>query len=212
MNVWDSAVSALTAQGLIDSSKVGIIGFSRKGWYVEFILAHAKTHYRAATATDNVDYSLGEYWLYHEARLITADDAVYGGPPYGATLKNWIDYSVSFNLDKFHTPLLMEEMGGLEPGVYNDRAPPLNLAAHYEVFTGLNRLNKPVEMYFYPYEEHQMDHPQARFSSMQRNVDWYRFWLEGEEDPGSAKADQYARWHQLRQLQEQDENNYGPRN
>jgi len=34
MDLWDSAVKELDSQGLIDSDKVGIIGFSRMG--VEF--------------------------------------------------------------------------------------------------------------------------------------------------------------------------------
>jgi hypothetical protein len=32
-------------------------------------------------------------------------------------------------------------------------------------------------------------------------VDWFCFWLKGEEDPGPAKAEQYARWRELRKLQ-----------
>jgi hypothetical protein len=51
MDVWDSAGRTLDERGLIDPTRVGIEGFSREGRYVEFILAHAKTHYRAATAT-----------------------------------------------------------------------------------------------------------------------------------------------------------------
>jgi len=30
-------------------------------------------------------------------------------------------------------------------------------------------------------------------ASQQGNVDWFRFWLKGEEDPDPAKAEQYAR-------------------
>ncbi len=33
MDLWDSAVKMLEAQGLIDSRRGGIIGFSRSGWY-----------------------------------------------------------------------------------------------------------------------------------------------------------------------------------
>jgi hypothetical protein len=36
-------------------------------------------------------------------------------------------------------------------------------------------------------------------------VDWFRFWLQGEEDPDPAKAEQYARWRELRELQEENE-------
>ncbi len=32
-------------------------------------------------------------------------------------------------------------------------------------------------------------------------VDWFRFWLQGYEDPDPAKAEQYKRWRELRKLQ-----------
>jgi len=87
MDIWDSAVKTLDAQGLIDPLKVGIIGFSRTGWQVEFDLVHARTNYAAATAADNVQYSLSDYWLYPSIR--DDSEGIYGGPPYGQTLDNW---------------------------------------------------------------------------------------------------------------------------
>jgi hypothetical protein len=33
---------------------------------------------------------------------------------------------------------------------------------------------------------------------MNRNLDWFRFWLQSYEDPGDAKEEQYSRWHALR--------------
>jgi hypothetical protein len=38
--------------------------------------------------------------------------------------------------------------------------------------------------------------------SQQGNVDWFCFWIKGEEDPDPAKAEQYARWRELRKLQQ----------
>jgi hypothetical protein len=29
-------------------------------------------------------------------------------------------------------------------------------------------------------------------------VDWFRFWLLGQEDPDPAKAEQYKRWRAMR--------------
>jgi hypothetical protein len=202
MDLWESALKVLDEQGLIDSSRVGIIGFSRTGWYAEYILAHSKVHYRAATVADNVQYSLGEYWM--NPGWMKTIDLTYGGPPYGTTLKNWLDYSVSFNLDKIHTPLLMEQMGYGTPYDKVD-APPLSLALSFEVFSGLNRLNKPVELYYYPNESHEPDHPQARLATLQRNLDWYRFWLQGYDRPNPEDPQQYVRWHKLRELQQDDE-------
>jgi dipeptidyl aminopeptidase/acylaminoacyl peptidase len=199
----ESAVRTLNQRQIIDPTKVGLIGFSRGGWYVEYALAHSHISFRAATATDNVLYSVGEYWYWHNKEILQDSDGLYGGPPYGASLKNWLDYSVSFNLDKIHTPLLVEAMGYGKEDDDPDRT-PANLAAQEEVLVGLNRLNKPVELYYYPLEQHQPDHPQARIASLQRNVDWYRFWLQGYERPNPEDPDQYKRWEHLRELRDAD--------
>jgi dipeptidyl aminopeptidase/acylaminoacyl peptidase len=209
MDIWDSAVAMLDARGIIDKNEVGIIGFSRTGWYTEFILSHSATHYRAATVADNVEYSLGEYWLRHDPATIKAWDAMYGGPPYGKTLSNWIKYSISFDLDQIHTPILMEEMGDNQPAFTDPLAPPRLLAETFELFTGLNRLHRPVELYFYPNEDHLPDHPLARLSTLQRNLDWYRFWLQGHENPAADDPDRYARWRGLVKLQNENEKNAG---
>ena len=158
---------------------------------------HSRVHYAAATAADNEQGSLSEYWL--TPTFSEAEENLYGGPPYGETLENWHKYSISFNLDKIHTPLLMEEMGY---GIHDDLLGqmPRNLAVRYEIIKGLTRLGKPVEMYYYPNEDHAPDDPRARLASLQRNVDWYRFWLQRVEDPDLRKTEQYQRWRRLRAL------------
>src|SRR6202035_978597 len=121
------------------------------------------------------------------------------------TLKKWMDNAISFHMDRIHTPLLMEEFGD---GVH-DNTPgevPISLAVHYELFTGLTRLNRPVELYYYPDDDHMPDHPLARLTTLQRNLDWYRFWLEGYEDPDPIKREQYDRWHILHSLDQADTN------
>jgi dipeptidyl aminopeptidase/acylaminoacyl peptidase len=199
-DIWDSAVDALDKRGMIDRDRVGIIGFSRSGWYTEFGIAHGRTHYRAATAADNVKYSLGEYWMSRDTDSMKTYDLMYGGPPYGTSLKNWMDYSISFNLEKIHTPLLIEVMGYGTP--FDDwLRPPENLATNFEIVSGLMRLKAPVELYYYPNEEHQPEHPQARLATLQRNLDWYRFWLQDYERSHPDDPDQYVRWRSLRALQ-----------
>jgi dipeptidyl aminopeptidase/acylaminoacyl peptidase len=199
----ESAVGMLTQRQIIDPAKVGLIGFSRGGWYVEYALTHSRTPFRAATVTDNVQYSFVEYYAWHN-RAGSDLKTMYGGLPYGKSLQNWLDYSISFNLDKIHTPLLMEANGYGKKDNLPNRPPDL-LAAKEELFFGLSDLNKPVEFYYYPDEQHQPVHPQARLASLQRNVDWYRFWLQGYERPNPEDPDQYKRWEHLRELQEADD-------
>jgi dipeptidyl aminopeptidase/acylaminoacyl peptidase len=204
MDIWDSAVTALDEQGLIDPTRVGILGYSRSGWFTEFALTHSsKVTYRAATVTDNVSYSLAEYWLSHSSSLMDSYDAMYGGPPYGSTLKNWVDNSISYNMDKIHTPLLMEQMG--YGATYDDLLKtPWTLDLAFGVFSALNHMNRPVELYYYPNEKHQPDDPAARVATLQRNLDWYRFWLQNYERPNPEDPDQYKRWEHLRELRDAD--------
>lgn len=202
-DVWDSAVRELDRLGMVDPNKVGIIGFSRSGWYTEFALTHGHTRFAAATATDNVQYSLGEYWLQNVSTLTASFDAMYGGPPYGDSLENWKKYSISFNTDRIHTPLLMEVMGNGAPDE-SLGGRPANLSVRFEIVNTLNHLKRPVELYYYPDDEHQPEHPRARLASLKRNIDWYRFWLQGYERPSPADPKQYTRWRLLRQLQEEE--------
>jgi hypothetical protein len=41
------------------------------------------------------------------------------------------------------------------------------------------------------------------------NPSWFGFWFKHEEDLGPAKAEQCARWHELRKLQKANEANEG---
>lgn len=200
MDLTDSAIDHLDKGGFIDATKV--VGFSRGGWYTEFTLSHSKMRYAAASTTDNIRFSMSEYWIEPKFMMTSADN-MYGGPPYGPTLQNWLDHSISFNLDKIHTPLLIERMGYGHQ--YNDDlAPPLDVSTTLEILTGLSRLNKPVELYFYPNETHSPENPQARLANYQRNYDWYRFWLQGYERPNPEDPDQYIRWRKLRTLRDRD--------
>jgi hypothetical protein len=72
------------------------------------------------------------------------------------------------------------------------------------VIEGLTRLKRSVEMFYYPDENHQPDHPKARLASMQRNVDWYSFWLQSYERSSPEDPKQYERWEHLRDLRDVD--------
>lgn len=111
LGVWDGAIGALSKQGSVDANRVGIIGFSRSGWYTEFSLVHSRYHYRAATVTDNVQYSIGTYWLLHTDAVLRGFETMYEGPPSGASLKNWIDFSISFNLEKNQDAITYGSLG-----------------------------------------------------------------------------------------------------
>ena len=62
---------------------------------------------------------------------------------------------------------------------------------------------KPVDLIMLQAGTHVMTNPTQRLASETTNVDWFRFWLKGEEDRDPAKHPQYERWRALRAQQEQ---------
>jgi len=75
----------------------------------------------------------------------------------------------------------------------------------WEPYAALRYLNKPVDLIVLTEGTHVLTNPAQRMVSQGGTVDWFRFWLKGEEDPDPAKSEQYARWRELRKLQEQNE-------
>ena len=51
---------------------------------------------------------------------------------------------------------------------------------------------------------HVLEKPRERLVASGGNLDWFCFWLKGEEAPDPAKAEQYKRWRELRKLDEKD--------
>jgi hypothetical protein len=67
----------------------------------------------------------------------------------------------------------------------------------WEPHAALRRLKKPVEFVMLETDEHIVTNPVTRLASQGQSIDWFRFWLMGEEDRDPAKAAQYRHWHQL---------------
>ena len=111
------------------------------------------------------------------------------GGTFWAAKKDWLERAPGFNLDRVEMPFLITASG------------PSAFISANEMYTGLQMLNKPVELIMFPEGAHQLMLPRERLASMDATVDWMTFWLRGRQDPDPAKAAQYARWAKLRELQ-----------
>jgi dipeptidyl aminopeptidase/acylaminoacyl peptidase len=190
----ESALDYLKKGGLIEGDKVGLVGFSRTGWYVEYILTHSAYPFAAAISADMSHYDYNEYMFAASAARSGMENAI-GARPYGEGLSTWLRESVGFNADKVHTPLRLEQDTDYIWGVLGTQ----------EIFSNLQYLDRPVEDYFIPgineAGAHPLVSPLQRLASQGGSVDWFDFWLNGREDPSPAKADQYRRWEKLCDLQ-----------
>ncbi len=192
---YEDAIDYLDQMGLIDHRRVGIEGFSRSCLFIKFALTHSKFTFAAASVADGIDAGYFQYIAFSNTYADVPEEAekLNAGQPWGKGLAPWSRQSPGFNLDKVETPLRILALD------------PRSVLGEWEWFAGLTRLGKPVEMIYLHDGAHDLVRPWDRMISQQGNVDWFRFWLKGEEDSDPAKAEQYARWRELRKLQEQNE-------
>jgi dipeptidyl aminopeptidase/acylaminoacyl peptidase len=160
-------IDCLNRDGLIDTSRVGIIGFSRTSWYVETALIRFPRLFRAATIIDGVDESYMTYLLfcaeYQPCRI--DHDATNGGPPFGKHIRAWLDSADGFNLNEVQTPLRIEAIG------------PMSILGEWEIYSSLSMQGKPVDLIYIAEGQHILQKPLERYASQQGNVDWFHKWL-----------------------------------
>ncbi len=186
----ERAVEYVDRLGCLDRDHLGIIGFSRTGLYVHYLLSHSKLHFAAAIVADGSDGGYSQYLQFLNAHSFTASDSelLNGGTPFGSGLLLWLRRSPEFVLDEVNTPLMLQVSS------------PDILATMWASFVGLRRLGKPVELLYIPTGTHIMEKPWDRMVSQGGAVDWLAFWLKGEEDTDPSKSVKYGRWQQLHTL------------
>jgi hypothetical protein len=188
---YESALHKLVSEGLVDSDRIGIIGFSRTCFYVMATLSTGSLHLKAASITDGF---LADYFQYMtsdpRSEIVKEADLMIGAKPFGEGLRQWQNQAPVFKLTNVRTPLLVVGMG------------PSGVLQMWEPYAALRHLGKPVDLIMLNTGEHVLTNPAARMASQGGSVDWFRFWLKDEKDPDPIKADQYKRWEGLRAMQE----------
>lgn len=182
----EAAVDRLVKDGLADESRVGIMGISYGGFLTEFSITHS-TKFHVSSLVDGGGYGPAAYAMSGH-NMNENDERVLGGPPYGKTLENWLSFSPPLNADKVMGPILM--------GFNNHEA-----FYGMEMRTALRKAGVPTEFWVYPGEGHIFTGPEHRYLSMERNLDWFNFWLKSQEDLSPVKAEQYRRWREMRKQQ-----------
>ena len=182
----ETAVKMLDEMGIIDPTRKGLTGLSYGAEITNFTITHSDLFQAAAASSDSgrdpiVFYFANSYWHKRFPQ--------WGlGLPDGETATRWQELSPALNAARLKAPLLIQVAD-------SEYLPGL------QFYTTLRELDKPVEMIVFANEGHIKNQPKHRYEIYERNLDWFNFWLQSKEDPDRAKAEQYARWHQLRKLQ-----------
>jgi dipeptidyl aminopeptidase/acylaminoacyl peptidase len=186
---WQAALRKLADRGLIDPDRIGIVAFSRTCMHAIRFLADFPELAAAVTLAD------GPWWGYSHQSLLTnypksmVDEVLRttGGKPDPHRIQEWFDAQPLYKLPDSRAAIRIEAMG------------PASLVALWETFAILQDAARPVDMIYFPLGAHNLLKPVERIASQEGNVDWFRFWLKGEEDTNPQKVDQYQRWRRLRE-------------
>jgi dipeptidyl aminopeptidase/acylaminoacyl peptidase len=187
VDAMETVRRTLAAEGIIHPEGCGITGLSYGSDITAYAIATTRM-FKAASASlmalDPIGYTLNPV---SRERTLEGFGLRY---PDEDGLKEWKKRSPALNAATITTPLLLQS---------SDTEALLSI----ESFKALRRHNVPIDWYVYPDEGHLKFQPVNKYFVYQRNLDWMRFWLKGEEDPEPSKADQYARWRAMRDTFEQ---------
>jgi len=180
----ESVVRLLAEQGAIDPGKVGMGGLSYGSEVTMWTLMYSDVLSAASVSTPTITPN---WYLFNSLRegfaQMVMDRWQVGSPE--ATPARWRTMSPVFNRHRINAPILfqMSEQEYL-------------LALEYAV--PMLQENK-ADAYVFADEPHIKFRPSHQLAAYERNLDWFRFWLQGYESPLSNDQGQYAVWRSMRE-------------
>lgn len=177
----EGAIDEMDRRGLVDRDRIGLVGWSRTSWYVNYMASHSEYPLKAVMITDGADIG---WWTYIHEGVLDEIEADLGAAPFGRGLEKMLETASTFNLDRWRAPVLMWSAGE-DVGLW-------------DLFAGLRRLEIPAEYWLFPDGTHDIFKMSHRRAGNELMVDWFDFWLNEHEVPDAAKTDQYQRWRDLR--------------
>ncbi|WP_447763425.1 Atxe2 family lasso peptide isopeptidase [Sphingopyxis panaciterrae] len=179
-----AAIDHLADKGLVDRTRVGMGGLSFGSEVTMWTLMHSNLLKAAAIASA----SMGPAYFWFNARpsrKMFADNLRLtwnlGSPD--ADPSGWKHMSPAANTARMRAPVLMQ-------------LPESEARQTIELQSKLATA-RLGEMHIFPLAPHIKFEPRQKLAVYQRNLDWFLYWLKGEEDPDPAKSAQYARWSRL---------------
>jgi len=160
----NSGVDHLVAQGIADSAKLGIMGWSFGGHHTYWGITH--THrFKAASAGAGANDLIS---MYSQTDLPDFYQTYLGPRPW-EDFKLYEARSAYRFVANVTTPLL------IQVGEADRRVPAEQSIQFYEAMKGIGKT--PVTLVLYPGQPHGIQDPRLSRDLMQRNVAWFTRWI-----------------------------------
>ncbi|MBN2002679.1 MAG: S9 family peptidase [Anaerolineae bacterium] len=167
-DLWDieSAIDTLDQQGLVDTARVGCMGWSQGGYISAFAGLHSE-RFKAVS----VGAGISDWYTYHISNDIPNFTTEYlSGSPF-RNRERYLKTAPISNLANAKTPMLIQHGS-------DDHRVPLSNAM--ELYRGLQEMGVPVELFVFPGMGHPITKPRENHAVMHQNLAWFSHYLLGE--------------------------------
>lgn len=189
LDSWEASLDYLAKRGRFDLARVGVSGLSLSSEGVLYAIGHSHRFAAAASSSLGSTDTMNYYYRLTTGALGRYLNGIYGMPnPAGDAQNVYDNISPARNAKSIKAPLLTQ-------------ASESEFRKGVEFYASMLLHKRPMELVLFPDEGHNIMQPRHRLIHNERNVDWFQFWLRGEEDPDPAKITQYERWRRLKAVQ-----------
>lgn len=185
MDSLSEGLRILDQMGIIDPKFAGLSGLSHGAEITEFTITHSNLFQAAITSgpsgRDPFFYDLAESGF----QKIFSDWWGLGKRSDATAAERWRELAPALNAEKIKAALLVNTADS-------------EVLASLMLWNSMKELDKPIEMFVYAGEGHIKNQPRHRYEIYERNLDWFKFWLQGKETPDPTKQKQFERWRAMR--------------
>jgi dipeptidyl aminopeptidase/acylaminoacyl peptidase len=171
-DMWDvvSGVNHLNSKGMIDTSRMGVMGWSQGG-YISAFLATNTNIFKATS----VGAGISNWVTYYVNTDITPFTRQYLQATPWDDMDIYLKTSPMTNINKATTPTLIQH------GEFDKRVPIPNA---YELYRGLQDRGVPSKLIVYKGFGHGINKPKERLAATWHNWQWFNKYVFGEaEEP-----------------------------
>ena len=162
-----TGIDALVEQGIADSNRLGIMGWSYGGFLCAWMIGHSHRFKAACIGASTTDWIswYGAYYGGKDAPPELMWDFLGGKPWHRWEVYN--RHSPRYHLMNVKTPSLL--LRGEQ-----------DVDSSAEIFQALTDLDVPVTLVSYPREGHGIEEPIHQRDLMNRSLQWFEHWISGK--------------------------------
>lgn len=190
---YKAIIEQLVREGVIDPKRVGISGHSFTSMVVTYAISHTDLFAAAESVGNTIDPL-----PYVISSPMPDSYRSYLYPAMGLPMPNRDSEgqiaraSPAMNAAKITAPLLMQP-------------PESEYICALQLYSAIAENRGAVDLYVYPYEDHLgIREPAHVYWRNRRSLDWFAFWLTGQEYPDPAYPDQYVLWRAMRSVRDEE--------